>query len=204
MRIVLASGSASRKSILKSAGVIPVIHPATAVDEEALIAGLADADSATVVAELAAAKVSEVAPLHPDDVVIGADSMLLIDGTLQGKPHTEERTIARWQQQRGKAAKLITGHHIVSPRGSYAEVASTIVEFAPDIPDADIRAYAATGEPLACAGAFTLEALGGWFIDRIVGDPSNVIGLSLPVVRRALYHFGYDVHHFWSDTFNQR
>jgi len=59
-------------------------------------------------------------------------------------------------------------------------------------------AYAATGEPLPCAGAFTLEALGGWFIDRIEGDPSNVIGLSLPVVRRALYHFGYDVHDFWN------
>ena len=78
------------------------------------------------------------------------------------------------------------------------EQETTTVRFAADITDADITAYAATGEPLPCAGAFTLEALGGWFIDRIEGDPSNVIGLSLPVVRRALYHFGYDVHDFWN------
>ena len=63
---------------------------------------------------------------------------------------------------------------------------------------ADIRAYAATGEPLECAGAFTLEAIGGWFIDRIEGDPSSVIGLSLPVVRRALYSFGLSVSELWT------
>ena len=177
MRIILASGSASRKSILESAGITPVLHPAN-VDEDAIIATLTGA--------------------APEDVVIGADSMLLLDGELQGKPHTETEAINRWHRQRGKTAQLITGHHIIAPSTNYCAAATTTVRFAADITDADIAAYAATGEPLPCAGAFTLEALGGWFIDRIEGDPSNVIGLSLPVVRRALYHFGYDVHDFWN------
>lgn len=123
--------------------------------------------------------------------------MLLIDGELQGKPHTVERTIARWQSQRGRTAELITGHCIVTPKGEHVEAAITTLDFA-EVSDEDIRAYAQTGEPLKCAGAFTLEAMGGWFIDGINGDPSSVIGLSLPVVRRALYRYGYSVSQFWN------
>lgn len=197
MRIILASGSASRKSILESAGITPVLHPAD-VDEDAIIATFTGATPEDVVLALARAKATMVVAEHPHDVVIGADSMLLLDGELQGKPHTEAEAINRWHRQRGKTAQLITGHHIIAPSTNYCAAATTTVRFAADITDADIAAYAATGEPLPCAGAFTLEALGGWFIDRIEGDPSNVIGLSLPVVRRALYHFGYDVHDFWN------
>ena len=199
MRIILASGSASRKSILESAGITPVLHPAD-VDEDAIIATLttAGADPEDVVLALARAKATMVATEYPHDVVIGADSMLFLDGELQGKPHTKTEAINRWHKQRGKTAQLITGHHFITPSAVYYAAATTTVRFAADITDTDIAAYAATGEPLPCAGAFTLEALGGWFIDRIEGDPSNVIGLSLPVVRRALYHFGYDVHDFWN------
>lgn len=196
MRIVLASASQSRKSILHNAGVEPLIHPAT-VDEDAILAELAGQPATEVVATLAQAKARSVAASYPADLVIGGDSMLLLDGKLQGKPHTEAEAIKRWKEQRGKQAQLITGHCIISPQGEYSETATTKVFFA-NASDADIAAYAATGEPLPCAGAFTLEALGGWFIDRIEGDPSSVIGLSLPVVRRALYHFGYSVHNFWS------
>ena len=63
--------------------------------------------------------------------------------------------------------------------------------------DADIVAYANSGQPLQCAGAFTLEALGSWFIDSIDGDPTSVIGLSMPLLRRCLYHFGLDASEFW-------
>lgn len=120
--------------------------------------------------------------------------MLLLGDELQGKPHTPEVAIARWRAQRGKVAHLISGHCVISPSGEhYLEASTTAVHFA-DVRDDDIVAYAHTGEPLGCAGAFTLEAIGGWFIDRIEGDPSGVIGLSLPVVRRALYSFNIDVH----------
>lgn len=197
MRIVLASASPSRRFILESAGVDPIIHPAN-IDEDALIASLNDAPPREVILALCAAKAEAVAAQYPDDIVIGCDSMLLLNGTLQGKPHTIDATINRWKAQRGKTADLITGHCIVAPGGKQRvlDAASTSVTFG-DVSDADIDAYARSGEPLKCAGAFTLEALGGWFIDRINGDPSNVIGLSLPLVRRALYSFGIDVADVW-------
>ncbi|WP_293769103.1 nucleoside triphosphate pyrophosphatase [uncultured Corynebacterium sp.] len=195
MRIVLASQSPSRASILRGAGVEPVLAPAD-IDERALEAELADAAPADIVAALAAAKARAVAPRFPGDVIIGGDSMLLLDGELQGKPLTQEATVERWRAQSGRSAQLLTGHCVVYDGRDYAETSTTTVHFAPAL-DADIRAYAATGEPLQCAGAFTLEAIGGWFIDSIEGDPSSVIGLSLPVVRRALYSFGLNVSQFW-------
>lgn len=196
MRIVLASQSPSRLSILRSAGVEPVTHPAH-IDEDALLSSVGG-DPGAKVAALAAAKAEAVAGHYPDDVVIGCDSMLLLDGVLQGKPHTEETTVQRWRQQAGKSAELLTGHCVLGPDGKrVVDTSSTVVYFAAAAEE-DIAAYAASGEPLECAGAFTLEALGGWFIDRIEGDPSSVIGLSLPLVRRALYEFGYPVSQFWN------
>ncbi|QCB27818.1 Maf family protein [Corynebacterium endometrii] len=195
-RLVLASQSPSRASILRGAGVEPVLHPAD-VDEDAIIASMPSATPADIVAALAKAKAEKVAAAYPRDLVIGGDSMLLLDGELQGKPHTVDNTIARWRRQAGKTAQLLTGHHIIFGDAHFNETASTTVHFA-SASDADITAYASTGEPLQCAGAFTLEAIGGWFIDRIEGDPSSVIGLSLPVVRRAVYSFGLDVSRFWN------
>ncbi|APT84160.1 Maf family protein [Corynebacterium aquilae] len=198
MRIVLASTSASRLSVLRSGGVEPVLAAPVGVDEDALLDSLSDASAAEKVAQLARAKAHAVAGKFPGEVVIGGDSMLLIEGQLQGKPHTPEVAIERWKNQRGKTAELLSGHCLIGPEGQeYVETASTTLRFASPS-DADIAAYVATGEPLPCAGAFTLEAIGGWFIDNIDGDPSGVIGLSLPVVRRGLYSFGLDVHEFFS------
>ncbi|MFH0411234.1 Maf family protein [Corynebacterium sp. L4756] len=195
MQIILASQSPSRASILRGAGVDPVLRPAH-VDEAAIIDGLYDAAPAEVVSRLAVAKAQKIAPEFPEDVIIGGDSMLLLDGELQGKPHTVEATMERWRSQAGKTAELLTGHCVLWGDQKHVETSRTTVRFA-QATTADIRAYANTGEPLECAGAFTLEAIGGWFIDRIEGDPSSVIGLSLPVVRRALYSFGLSVSEFW-------
>lgn len=181
--------------ILNSAGVDPLIRPAD-VDEEAIEASLSDAPASQVVAALAEAKADAIAADYPGDVVIGCDSMLLLDGRLQGKPLTTERTIQRWHEQAGKTAELLTGHCVILGEQRVVETARTTVTFAA-ASDADIQAYAQSGEPLHCAGAFTLEALGGWFIDRIDGDPSSVIGLSLPLLRRALYSFGLNTSQFW-------
>ena len=77
-----------------------------------------------------------------------------------------------------------------------ADTSDTTVHFgAPS--DADLDVYLRTGEPLECAGAFTIESLGGWFIDRIDGDPSSVIGLSLPLLRRLLEDAGMHAHSLW-------
>lgn len=200
-RIVLASTSPSRLSILRSAGVEPIVEPSD-VDEDAAAAQLTDPSPETFVTHLAEAKARAVYRRREEnghtnnEVIIGGDSMLLLDGTLQGKPYTVEETVARWQAQRGKVAHLVTGHCVIYQGELFTQAATTAVHFG-SVSDADIRAYAETHEPLLCAGAFTLEAIGGWFIDKIEGDPSSVIGLSLPVVRQSLEHFGLRVSDFW-------
>ncbi|MDN6200250.1 Maf family protein [Corynebacterium flavescens] len=198
MRIVLASQSPSRAAILRAGGVEPVLAPAN-VDERAIEAGLGPAAPEDIVAALACTKAEKVASSYPDDLVIGGDSMLLLDGELQGKPLTAEATVARWQAQAGRRAELLTGHCLIADGRRHVETSRTVIYFAQASED-DIAAYAASGEPLQCAGAFTLEALGGWFIDRIEGDPSSVIGLSLPVVRRAIYSSGWNVSDFWAQA----
>jgi len=196
MRLVLASQSPSRRMLLEQGGVRPVLRPAH-IDEDALIASLHSVDAATTVSALARAKAETAIADFPDDVVVGCDSMLLLDGELLGKPHTVEATIERWKAQRGKVAQLLTGHAVWFGGEWVMDTVATTIRFG-DTSDADIEAYARSGQPLECAGAFTLEALGSWFIDSIDGDPTSVIGLSMPLLRRCLYRFGLDASDFWA------
>lgn len=195
MRLVLASQSPSRRMLLEQGGVRPVLRPAH-IDEDAVIASLHSVDAATTVSTLARAKAETAIAEFPGDVVVGCDSMLLLDGELLGKPHTVEATIKRWKAQRGKEAQLLTGHAVWFGGEWVVDTVATTIRFG-DVSDADIEAYARSGQPLECAGAFTLEALGSWFIDAIEGDPTSVIGLSMPLLRRCLYRFGLDASDFW-------
>lgn len=196
MRLVLASQSPSRRMLLEQGGVRPVLRPAH-IDEDAVIASLHSVDAATTVSTLARAKAETAIAEFPDDVVVGCDSMLLLDGELLGKPHTVEATIERWKAQRGKEAQLLTGHAVWFGGEWVVDTVATTIRFG-DVSDADIEAYARSGQPLECAGAFTLEALGSWFIDAIEGDPTSVIGLSMPLLRRCLYRFGLNASDFWA------
>ena len=196
MRLVLASQSPSRRMLLEQGGVTPVLRPAH-IDEDAVIASLHGVDAATTVSTLARAKAETAIAEFPDDVVVGCDSMLLLDGELLGKPHTVEATVERWKAQRGKVAQLLTGHAVWFGGEWVVDTVATPIRFG-DGSDADIQAYAESGQPLECAGAFTLEALGSWFIDSIDGDPTSVIGLSMPLLRRCLYRFGLDASDFWA------
>lgn len=196
MRLVLASQSPSRRMLLEQGGVTPVLRPAH-IDEDAVIASLLDAPPATTVSTLARAKAETAIADFPDDVVVGCDSMLLLDGELLGKPHTVEATVERWKAQRGKVAQLLTGHAVWFGGEWVVDTVVTTIHFG-DVSDADIQAYAESGQPLECAGAFTLEALGSWFIDSIDGDPTSVIGLSMPLLRRCLYRFGLNASDFWA------
>ena len=195
MRLVLASQSPSRRMLLEQGGVRPVLRPAH-IDEDAVIASLHSVDAATTVSTLARAKAETAIAEFPGDVLVGCDSMLLLDGELLGKPHTVEATIERWKAQRGKEAQLLTGHAVWFGGEWVVDTVATTIRFG-DVSDADIEAYARSGQPLECAGAFTLEALGSWFIDAIEGDPTSVIGLSMPLLRRCLYRFGLDASDFW-------
>ncbi len=203
-RVVLGSASTGRLGVLRSAGVEPVVI-VSGVDEDAILADH-PGTPAEVVLALAEAKAHDVvskvpADLAADCVVIGCDSMLLLDGQLCGKPGTAEAARAQWQAQAGKSGVLLTGHCVIrlddgADHRMVSETDSTTVHFAKPS-DADVEAYIASGEPLAVAGGFTLDGLGGWFVDSIEGNPSNVIGLSLPTLRKLLAQVGASVSRVW-------
>lgn len=132
--------------------------------------------------------------------VVGCDSMLEIDGRIVGKPGDPETAVERWRSMRGATGILHTGHTLVRlPDGATAEgVSSTVVHFARPS-DAEIEAYVATGEPLWCAGAFTIDGLGGAFVEGVEGDPHGVVGLSLPLLRRLVIELGGS----WTDLWAQ-
>ncbi|WP_067448003.1 nucleoside triphosphate pyrophosphatase [Nocardia alba] len=207
-RLVLASASPARLRILRTAGIDPVVR-VSGVDEDAVSAALpAGTSSHDVVVALARAKAADVAASIPefdaDCVVVGCDSMLLVDGQLQGKPHTPEVARERWAAMAGRDADLVTGHCVLRLRdgaivAESAECSSTTVYFAKPTP-AELDTYIASGEPLKVAGAFTLDGLGGWFVDRIEGDPSSVIGIGLPLLRRLLEDVGVGVTQLWRDS----
>lgn len=204
-QVVLASASAGRLAVLRGAGIDPTVL-VSGVDEVALLARHADADPADAVAALAAAKAEAVARDHPldDAVIIGGDSMLLLDGELQGKPHTRDEAMRRWNAQAGRTGTLLSGHALLRVRGGRVAcragaTAATRVTFASPSAD-EITAYIDSGEPLAVAGAFTIDGLGGWFVTGIEGDPSCVVGLSLPMVRRLLADLGITVTDLWRKT----
>jgi septum formation protein len=170
------------------------------VDEETIevptVAGL--------VAALAQAKATAVAarlPADDDVLVVGCDSMLELDGRALGKPRDAAEAAARWRAMRGREAVLHTGHHLLLRGAGHLDtrtaVAATTVEFA-EVHDDEIAAYVATGEPLDVAGAFTIDGLGGAFVARIDGDPHNVVGISLPLLRRMLGELGIRWTDLWT------
>lgn len=209
--VILASASAGRRSVLRAAGIDPVVL-VSGIDEESVLADLADAPAPDRVTALAGAKADATVRAHADDplltdaVVIGGDSMLLLDGELQGKPHTPEVTRQRWAQQAGRTATLLTGHAVLRVRSGRvtaraARAAAATVRIGRPS-DEELEAYIGTGEPLEVAGALTIDGLGGWFVDGIDGDPSCVVGLSLPVTRQLLREIGVTVTDLWTASTN--
>ncbi|BBZ06721.1 Maf-like protein [Mycolicibacterium doricum] len=206
-RVVLGSASTGRLKLLRQAGIEPLVL-VSGVDEDAIVAALgAAAPPDQVVCALAAAKAASVVDALPADVaadcvVLGCDSMLLLDGRLTGKPGTAAAARAQWQLMAGRSGELYTGHCVIRVRDGVTErrqheAAATTVRFGCPSP-VDLTAYLDSGEPLDVAGAFTLDGLGGWFLDGVDGDPSNVIGLSLPLVRRMLERVDLSVPELWT------
>jgi septum formation protein len=205
-RVVLGSASTGRLGVLRQAGLDPLVV-VSGVDEDAVMASLADAPPEKVVSALAAAKADAVltnlpAAIAADCVVIGCDSMLFLDGRLCGKPGDVETARRQWQAMSGRTGALYTGHAVLAVRDGAvahrgADTGITAVHFGSPAEE-DLDAYLNSGEPLGVAGGFTLDGLGGWFIDRIEGDPSNVIGLSLPLLRRMLAAAGLSIAQLWA------
>jgi septum formation protein len=194
VRVVLASASPARLAVLRAAGLDPAVIVSD-VDEEAFEAPT----TRELVGLLAGAKARAVAARLDDGLVIGCDSMLDLDGDAYGKPADAEEATAQWRLMSGKTGTLFTGHCVIDAAngGSAWGVAATTVRFGSPT-EAEISAYVASGEPLVMAGAFTIEGLGGWFVDSIDGDHNNVIGISLPLLRRLLDNFGVTIPALWS------
>src|SRR4051795_3698429 len=183
-RLVLASQSPARLNLLRQAGLAPEVI-VSGVDEDAVTAPT----PAELALALDEAKASVVAarPEAKGALVIGCDSVLDLDGQALGKPADAEEATARWKAMRGRSGTLQTGHCVwdTAAKRDVSATASTWVRFG-EPTDEEIAAYVASGEPLYVAGAFTLDGRSAPFIDGIDGDPGNVIGLSLPLLRRLL------------------
>ena len=206
-RVVLGSASPGRRKVLRGAGVDPLIV-VSGVDEDAVVAALpADVGPGEVTTALAIAKAEAVAhavgaEVAADCVVIGCDSMLFRDGRLWGKPATEDAVLDAWRAMAGRSGELFTGHCVLRMRANRivdtaAAHAVTTVRFGH--PSAsDVLAYARSGEPTAVAGGFTLDGLGGWFVDGVDGDPSAVIGIGLPLTRSLFERVGLSLAELWA------
>jgi septum formation protein len=210
--LVLASASPARLTTLRHAGVEPTVLVAD-VDEPAVVDEYAARLGARLSAEevalvLARTKAEIVAARVEDGLVLGCDSVLELDGEVHGKPSGPDEAIDRWRRMSGREGVLHTGHWLVDARGSAGSgatigaVASTLVRFT-DVSEEEIVAYVATGEPLRVAGAFTIDGLGGAFIEGVDGDPHAVVGLSLPLVRRLLADVGVAWTSLWADFGNE-
>lgn len=196
-RLVLASQSPARLALLRQAGLAPEVI-VSGVDEDALTA----ATPGELARALAEAKATAVAarPEAAGALVVGCDSVLELDGRALGKPADAEDATARWKSMRGRSGVLQTGHCVIDTAAGGRQVsatASTTVRFG-EPTDAEIAAYVESGEPLFVAGAFTLDGRSAPFIDGIDGDPGNVIGLSLPLLRRLLAGLDVAITELWT------
>ncbi|MEV6282407.1 Maf family nucleotide pyrophosphatase [Kribbella sp. NPDC051770] len=195
-RFVLASQSPARLKTLRNAGVEPEVI-VSGVDEDNVTAE-SPGELARLLACLKARAV--VATLDDHATVLGCDSVLEIDGIAYGKPGTPEIARERLRMMRGRTGVLHTGHCLfdTNTKQELRELASTVVHFA-DFTDEEIDAYVATGEPLVVAGSFTVDGFGGPFVTAIEGDYHNVVGLSLPLLRRMLTEVGIPWPSLWQD-----
>lgn len=215
MRLILASTSPARLSVLRQAGIEPT-PIAPEVDEEAAVVAKEkelgrSLTALEMVEHLGRLKAEDVAnrlsadPANNDfdGLILGGDSAFLLDGTILGKPHQPEVALKRAQSHRGKKGVLYSGHWLINfvdgvQQGAAGLVDTANVTLSADVSDEELKDYVATGEPLELAGGFAIDGLAGAFIERIDGAPSCVIGLSLPAFRRLVLKLGRNYTDLWN------
>ena len=199
MRLVLASASPARRRALEDAGVRPIVQVSD-VDEDEVTTRLGPLPASQLALALARAKALDVASgfaSRADTVVVGCDSLFELDDVAYGKPLDAATAVRRIRQMSGRSGLLHTGHWVVHGPDQVGRTTTTRIDFAP-MRDDEIEAYVATGEPLNVAGSFTLDGLGAAFVAGISGDPSNVVGISLPTLRLLLGDLGISWPLMWA------
>lgn len=168
------------------------------VDEDALVFQMKPSTPKDLTQLLATAKARAVIKDHPESLVIGCDSALWFDGEILGKSLESAVAIARWKRMRGQSGELFSGHCVIDTKTNQVSqrVTSTKVFFA-ELTDQQIERYVRTREPLQVAGAFTIDGMGGAFIERIEGDYHTVVGLSLVALRKMIEELGHNYQDFW-------
>jgi septum formation protein len=193
INFVLASASPARRRLLQSVGINPLVC-VSHFDESQI----QSSDPIKLVETLAQKKAAVVLNQVNDSLVLGCDSVLMVGDEIYGKPQNPNEAYLRWQQMRGNRGTLYTGHALIDQTKSQQVVRCGITQvYFGQVSDDQIRAYIATGEPLVCAGGFALEGKGSALIDKIDGCHSNVIGLSLPLLRSMLTELSYDLSSYW-------
>jgi septum formation protein len=190
---VLASASPARRRLLQSVGINPRIC-VSHFDEDSIQL----TDPVALVETLAQRKAETVLNQITESLILGCDSVLMVNNQIHGKPKDAAEALSRWQQMRGNRGTLYTGHALIDQHQQKTIVRCGITQvYFGRVSDAQIQAYIATGEPLVCAGCFALEGKGSALVDKIEGCHSNVIGLSLPLLRSMLAELGYDLSNYW-------
>jgi septum formation protein len=190
---VLASASPARRRLLQSVGINPLVCVSNFDESQIQLT-----DPIALVETLAQRKAEVVLNQVNDSLVLGCDSILVVNHQIHGKPQDAAEAFRRWQQMRGNCGTLYTGHALIDQTQAKQVVRCGVTQvYFGQVTDAQIQAYIATGEPLVCAGAFALEGKGSALIDKIEGCHSNVIGLSLPLLRSMLAELDYDLSSYW-------
>jgi septum formation protein len=189
-RIVLASQSTSRRRLLEDAGLKPTIIVSKVDEETDFFNAMSPEDMVIALAVSKAHTVREM--IDYPAIIIGCDSTFDVDGVSFGKPGTPEIAIARAKKISGRTGLLHTGHCVIDTEKGIeiADRVTTKVTFT-DMTDEEIADYVASEEPLHVAGGFTLDGFGSPFIPIIEGDYTNVVGISMPFLRKAMHQLGY-------------
>ena len=190
VQIILASSSPSRLRLLESVGIKPEVIVSGIDEESPEFDSLSPSDLVIKLASLKANAVKSRAPIN--SLIIGCDSTFEFNGKSLGKPLNRENAIERSKLLSGKFGYLHTGHCIIDVKNGKEinKLSSAKVQFA-EMTNEEIVDYVDSGEPLNVAGGFTLDGLSAPFITSIEGDPSGIIGLSLPLLRNMVMSLGY-------------
>lgn len=207
--MILASASPARRQLLKSVGIEPIVCPSDLdesqvqlVNAVALVQTLAQLKAESIADRIRDGKVPYLgdldSPAEDTMLILACDSVLQLGNEIFGKPTDAREAIDRWQKMRGQAGDLYTGHALIDLARNITLVNCQVtrVHFA-SASDREIEEYVATGEPLRCAGCFAIDGKGGLFVEKLEGCHTNVIGLSLPLLRRMLLELGYQPTDFW-------